>query len=67
MLQKLFTDLIFLGEALDKGARLLGIRSDKSGGAAIEQMALKGDPKKYPLSVPLQSKPNCNFSYAGRV
>eukprot|EP01035_Chromulina_nebulosa_P018958 gene18958-24768_t len=54
-----------LGEALDKGSRLLGLRFNQSGGAAIEELARKGNPSKYKLSIPMLAKRDCNFSYAG--
>lgn len=54
-----------LGEAFDKAARILGLRSSTSGGAAVEAMALKGDRDSYPMTVPMRSKLNCDFSYAG--
>ena len=54
-----------LGEALDKAARLLGLRSSSSGGAAVEASALNGDKESYPMTVPMRTKLNCDFSYAG--
>ena len=54
-----------LGEALDKAARLLGLRSASSGGAAVEASALNGDKESYPMTVPMRTKLNCDFSYAG--
>lgn len=54
-----------LGEALDKAARLLGLRSSSSGGAAVEASALHGDKESYPMTVPMRNKLNCDFSYAG--
>jgi N6-L-threonylcarbamoyladenine synthase len=64
-----------LGEAFDKAARLLGLRSNSSGGAAIEAMARLYEEKylatnssldfKHIMSVPMRDKPNCDFSYAG--
>lgn len=53
------------GEAYDKVARLLGLDLRPSGGAALEAIALRGDPHALPLSVPMQRQPNCDFSYAG--
>ena len=54
-----------LGESFDKCARLVGIRTGAGGGAAVEQMARQGDPKAFPLKVPMRNKHNCDFSYAG--
>lgn len=53
-----------LGEALDKGARLLGL--GYPGGAILEKMAKAGNPKKYVLPLPLQNdKVKNRFSYSG--
>lgn len=53
-----------LGEALDKGARLLGL--GYPGGAILEKLASSGDPKKYKLPLPLQNDVVKNrFSYSG--
>lgn len=53
-----------LGEALDKGARLLGL--GYPGGAILEKLAKSGDPKKYKLPLPLQNDRTRNrFSYSG--
>lgn len=69
-----------LGEAFDKAARLLGLRTAGSGGAAVEAMASmrnkfdngnsdSGDNGDAfiaaTLKVPMRDKPNCDFSYAG--
>ncbi|KAL4426695.1 hypothetical protein ABPG77_004751 [Micractinium sp. CCAP 211/92] len=54
-----------LGEAYDKVARLLGLDLRPSGGAALEAFARDGDPLGLPLSVPMQRRPTCDFSYAG--
>ena len=53
------------GEAYDKVARLLGLELKPSGGAALEAFAARGDPHALPLSVPMQRRPTCDFSYAG--
>jgi len=50
------------GEAFDKSARLLGL--GYPGGRAIEQAALEGDPKRYPLPRALPGDP-FNFSFSG--
>lgn len=53
-----------LGEALDKGARLLGL--GYPGGAILEKLARSGNPKKYKLPLPLQNDRVKNrFSYSG--
>lgn len=46
-------------------ARLLGLDLRPSGGAALEAFAAGGDPRALPLSVPMQRRPTCDFSYAG--
>lgn len=53
-----------LGEALDKAARMLGL--GYPGGAELEKKAALGDPKKYPLPLPMAGKEkNLAFSYSG--
>ena len=53
-----------LGEALDKGARLLGL--GYPGGAILEKFAKDGDPHKYTLPLPLYNdKIKNRFSYSG--
>lgn len=53
-----------LGEALDKGARLLGL--GYPGGAILEKLAREGNPKRYKLPLPLQNDRIKNrFSYSG--
>ena len=54
-----------LGEAFDKAARLLGLTCSSSGGAAVEHAAKLGDETSYPMTVPMRTKLNCDFSYAG--
>lgn len=56
-----------LGEALDKGARLLGLNASfNGGGAAVEAAASKGTvTDSTELTVPLLRQRNCNFSYSG--
>jgi len=54
-----------LGEAYDKVARMLGLPATNGGGPALERAALSGDKTKYPLPVPMQQRPDCDFSYAG--
>lgn len=50
------------GEAFDKGGRLLGL--GYPGGAAVQQAALDGDPRRYELPRGLRSDPH-NFSFSG--
>lgn len=53
-----------LGEALDKAARMLGF--GYPGGAEIGKAAALGDPKKYPLPLPMLGREDHNqFSYSG--
>jgi N6-L-threonylcarbamoyladenine synthase len=53
-----------LGEALDKAARMLGL--GYPGGAILEKMARHGNPKSYPLPLPMARSGNRNsFSYSG--
>ena len=53
-----------LGEALDKAARMLGL--GYPGGAILEKFAKNGNPKTYPLPVPLiGDKVKNRFSYSG--
>jgi N6-L-threonylcarbamoyladenine synthase len=54
-----------LGEAYDKVARLLGLELKPSGGAALEALALEGDPTVFKFTTPLQKHKTCDFSYAG--
>lgn len=65
-----------LGEAFDKAARLLGLRSTTSGGAAIEKGAklfvekympsASKDQFRHSMTVPMKGKNNFDFSYAGK-
>ncbi len=52
-----------LGEALDKAARMLGL--GYPGGAELEKKATLGDPKKYPLPLPMARSKILAFSYSG--
>jgi len=54
-----------LGEAFDKAARLLGLRTSGSGGAAVEALARKGSIVPGLLKVPMRDRPSYDFSYAG--
>lgn len=52
------------GEALDKGARMLGLGFP--GGPAISQAAAEnGDPSRYEFPVGLKDKKNLDFSFSG--
>lgn len=52
-----------IGEALDKGARMLGL--PYPGGPLLEKAAAVGDPKKYKLPLPMAGKEGKAFSYSG--
>lgn len=59
-----------LGEAFDKTARLLGLDVGGGGGPALEALAARGDPKRFPFAAPLRSagsdhRDTCEFSFAG--
>ena len=51
------------GEALDKGARMLGLGFP--GGPAISKAAADGDSQKYDFPVGLKDKNNLDFSFSG--
>ena len=51
------------GEALDKGARMLGLGFP--GGPAISKAARGGDPTRYAFPVGLKDKSNLDFSFSG--
>ena len=51
------------GEALDKGARMLGLGFP--GGPAISKAARDGDPVRYEFPVALKDKNNLDFSFSG--
>ncbi|MFQ5779212.1 MAG: tRNA (adenosine(37)-N6)-threonylcarbamoyltransferase complex transferase subunit TsaD [Nitrospiria bacterium] len=51
------------GEALDKGARLLGY--GYPGGPIIDRLAQKGDPEKIRFPVPYRSSVHYDFSFSG--
>ncbi len=51
------------GEALDKGARMLGLGFP--GGPAISRAARGGDPSRYDFPVALKDKNNLDFSFSG--
>ena len=54
-----------LGEAFDKTARLLGLPVGGGGGPAVEALAKDGNSTSVPLTIPLQQRKDCDFSYAG--
>ena len=51
------------GEALDKGARLLGL--GYPGGPAIERLAAEGDPEAFAFPVAMANDPGLDFSFSG--
>ena len=51
------------GEALDKGARMLGLGFP--GGPALQSAALGGDTERYDFPVALRRKNNLDFSFSG--
>lgn len=51
------------GEALDKGARMLGLGFP--GGPAISKAAASGDPTRYDFPVGLKDRNNLDFSFSG--
>ena len=52
-----------LGEAFDKGAKLLGLAYP--GGPEIEGAAARGDPARFVLPRPLIGRPGADFSFSG--
>ncbi|EYU31978.1 hypothetical protein ABFS82_02G149700 [Erythranthe guttata] len=54
-----------IGEAYDKTAKWLGLDLSKSGGPALEQLALEGNQDSFKFKVPMKQHKDCNFSYAG--
>lgn len=51
------------GEALDKGARLLGL--GYPGGPALEKLAAAGDPGRFEFPVAMAREPGLDFSFSG--
>jgi N6-L-threonylcarbamoyladenine synthase len=51
------------GEALDKGARMLGLGFP--GGPALQKAAQRGDRRRYDFPVALRGKDNLDFSFSG--
>jgi len=52
-----------VGEAFDKVAKLLGL--GWPGGPAIEVLAARGDPGRFPLPRPMLGRADCDFSFSG--
>ncbi len=52
-----------LGEAFDKTAKLLGL--PYPGGPKVEELARKGNPKRFDFPRPLKGREGCNFSFSG--
>jgi N6-L-threonylcarbamoyladenine synthase len=52
-----------VGECFDKTAKLLGLGFP--GGPAIERLARRGDPNRFPLPRPMWRKSGCDFSFSG--
>lgn len=44
---------------------MLGLDAMPSGGPALEAFAAHGDPHAIPLTMPMQDKKTCDFSYSG--
>jgi len=51
------------GEAFDKTAKLMDLGFP--GGPAVERVASRGDPRRFPLPRPLLDRPGFDFSFAG--
>jgi len=51
------------GESFDKVAKMLGL--GYPGGPIVQEKALKGDPLKYDLPIPLRQSPNIEYSFSG--
>ena len=51
------------GEAFDKGGKLAGL--GYPAGRIIDELAKKGDPKKYEFPIGLRGSADCNLSYSG--
>ncbi|CAJ1949782.1 unnamed protein product [Sphenostylis stenocarpa] len=54
-----------IGEAYDKTAKWLGLDLRRSGGPAIEKLAMEGNAESIKFSIPMKQHKDCNFSYAG--
>ena len=51
------------GEAFDKAAKLLGL--PYPGGAVIDKLSVKGNPKAYSFPIPLKNTDEVEFSFSG--
>jgi N6-L-threonylcarbamoyladenine synthase len=51
------------GEAFDKAAKLLGL--PYPGGAVIDKLSMKGDPKAFSFPIPLKNTDEVEFSFSG--
>lgn len=51
------------GEAIDKGARMLGLGFP--GGPALQQLATEGDPTAFDFPVAMSREPGLDFSFSG--
>ncbi|MEX1218952.1 MAG: tRNA (adenosine(37)-N6)-threonylcarbamoyltransferase complex transferase subunit TsaD, partial [Solirubrobacterales bacterium] len=51
------------GEAIDKGARMLGLGFP--GGPALQQLATEGDPDRFEFPVAMARDPGLDFSFSG--
>lgn len=52
-----------LGEAFDKTSKMLGL--GYPGGAALEKLALQGNPLAHKFPIPLKGRAGCDFSFSG--
>jgi N6-L-threonylcarbamoyladenine synthase len=52
-----------VGEAFDKGAKMLGL--PYPGGPEVERRAAAGDPTRFDLPRPMKGRPGCDFSFSG--
>lgn len=52
-----------VGEAFDKTAKLLGL--GYPGGAALSELAKKGNPKRFTFPRPMTDRPGLDFSFSG--
>ena len=51
------------GEALDKGAKMMGLAYP--GGPSMEKEGQRGDPTKYPFKLPMMGPESLEFSFSG--
>ncbi len=51
------------GESFDKVSKMLGL--GYPGGPMIEKFAEKGNPNRFPYTIPLQKKTGCDVSFSG--